>query len=279
MEPNKIMNADFLDILFEGKNKDYGAYELRKTYNKRIVISVTSMAMVCLSLFLTQILANDSSKDKNLIPVTEVKLDNVTLPEEKEPELPPVQPPKADPVKVEVAQFTPPEIVEDDLATDPPPAMEKLEDVNIGLTDQDGVKAEGFVALPVEAEGTGAFVPAPKKLEDDLTEVFYKVEKEAKFPGGMEAWKKYLERYLNPNVAADDGAPMGNYTVKVQFIVNREGAISNVEAIEVPKACPGCGPEAVKVIKKGPSWEPAVQNGRKVIFQAVQYITFQVAEQ
>ncbi|HEX8278791.1 MAG TPA: energy transducer TonB, partial [Segetibacter sp.] len=92
-------------------------------------------------------------------------------------------------------------------------------------------------------------------------------------------WKRYLERNLNANVAADDGAPTGNYTVRVQFIVDKEGNISNVSAIEVPKACPSCGPEAVKVIKRGPKWEPAVQNGRNVIYQAVQHITFQVAEE
>ena len=91
--------------------------------------------------------------------------------------------------------------------------------------------------------------------------------------------EKYLERNLNAQVASDDGAPVGNYTVKVQFIVDKTGAISNVTAIEVPKACPSCGPEAVKVIKRGPAWEPAVQNGRNVIYQAIQHITFQVAEE
>ncbi len=94
----------------------------------------------------------------------------------------------------------------------------------------------------------------------------------------MEGWKRYLERNLNANVAADDGAPGGNYTVKVQFVVDKEGGISNVEAIEVLKACPGCGPEAIKVIRKGPKGEPAIQNDRKVIYQAIPYITFQVAE-
>ena len=80
-------------------------------------------------------------------------------------------------------------------------------------------------------------------------------------------------------MAADDGAPAGNYTVRVQFIVDKEGNISNVSALDPPKTCPSCGPEAVKVIKRGPKWEAAVQNGRNVIYQAIQHITFQVVDQ
>jgi len=178
---------------------------------------------------------------------------------------------------VEITKFTPPKIVKDEEVKEPPPPQEKLEETKIGTINQEGQKDEGFVAPPVET-GTGV-VEAPKKVEEDYDKVFTKVEKEAKFPGGPDGWRKYLERNLDANVAANDGAPTGNYTVKVQFIVDKEGNISNVQAIEVPKACPSCGPEAVKVIKKGPKWEPAVQNGRNVIYQAIQFITFQVAEE
>jgi protein TonB len=72
---------------------------------------------------------------------------------------------------------------------------------------------------------------------------------------------------------------MGNYTVKLQFVVDRNGSISDVKAIEIPAACKGCGAEAIKVIERGPKWEPAIQNGKKVIYQAVQFITFQVSEE
>ncbi|HEX8461677.1 MAG TPA: energy transducer TonB [Segetibacter sp.] len=279
MDANKILNADILDIIFEGKNKEYGAYELRRTYNRRITIAMVTMATICLLLFLSQILAKGNDSDKNQIIVQDVQLEDIKKQEEKKPEPPPPPPPpKAEPPKVEITKFTPPKIVKDEEVKEPPPEVEKLEDTKIGTINQEGKKDEGFVAPPVEASGTGV-VAAPPKQEEDYDKVFTKVEKEAKFPGGMEGWKRYLERNLNANVAADDGAPMGNYTVKVQFIVDKEGGISNVTAIEVPKACPSCGPEAVKVIKKGPKWDPAVQNGRNVIYQAIQYVTFQVAEE
>lgn len=280
MESSKILQADFLDILFEGRNKEYGAYELRKTYNKRITRALLIMIGIFLVLFLTSLLANDNDKSKNKIVVQDVQLEDVKKQEEKKPEPPPPPPPpKQEPPKVEIAKFTPPQIVKDVEVKpeDEIKEVEKLEDTKIGVINQEGIKDEGLVAPPVEEKGTGV-VEAPKKVEEDYDKVFTKVEKEAKFPGGLEGWRRYLERNLNANVAADDGAPVGNYTVKVQFIVDKTGNISNVQAIEKPKACPSCGPEAEKVIKRGPKWEPAVQNGRSVIYQAVQNVTFQVAE-
>lgn len=277
MDINKIKNADFLDILFEGRNKEYGAYELRKTYNRRILIAISGMVLVCVLFFISQILANRSDNDKNKVVVQDVQLEDIKTEEKKPEPPPPPPPPKPEPPKVEITKFTPPKIVKDEEVKEPPPPQEKLEETKIGTINQEGKKDDGFVAPPVET-GTGV-VAAPKKVEEDYDKVFTKVEKEAKFPGGMEGWKRYLERNLDAQVASNDGAPAGQYQVKVQFIVDKEGNISNVQAIDVPKACPSCGPEAVKVIKKGPKWEPAVQNGRNVIYQAIQFVTFVVAEE
>ncbi len=280
MESNKILSADILDIIFEGRNKEYGAYDLRRTYNKRITIALVSMVIICLLVFLTSVFASDKDNDKNKIVVQDVQLEDIKKQEEKKPEPPPPPPPpKQEPPKVEIAKFTPPKIVKDEQVKpeDEIKEVEKLEDTKIGVINQQGIKDEGLVAPPVEDKGTGV-VEAPKKVEEDYDKVFTKVEKEAKFPGGLEGWRRYLERNLNANVAADDGAAVGNYTVKVQFIVDKTGNISNVQAIEKPKACPSCGPEAEKVIKRGPKWEAAIQNGRPVIYQAVQNVTFQVAE-
>lgn len=277
MNANKILNADILDIIFEGRNKDYGAYELRKTYNRRVIIAIGIMAAICLSGFLTSIFANDHDKNNRLI-VKDVILDNirpeVTPPE---PPPPPPPPPPQHPPVVEITRFTPPIIVEDDKVEEPPPTQDDLADSKIGTVDQDGKKDDSFI-VPPEEKGTGP-VALPAKPEENYERMFLKVEKEAKFPGGPDAWRKYLERNLNANAAQEDGAPIGNYTVKVQFVVDKEGSISEVTAIESPKACPSCVKEAVKIIQKGGRWEPAIQNGRKVIYQAVQYIIFKVAEE
>jgi hypothetical protein len=140
-----------------------------------------------------------------------------------------------------------------------------------------GWSKERIRFISSQIEGDVSTNPRVQKNETD-DRVFTKVEHEAMFPGGAEGWRRFLETNLNANVAADDGAKPGIYTVKLQFIVDKEGNISNVQAIDVPRACPSCGPEGVKVIRKSPKWNPAMQNGRKVTYQAVQFITFQVVK-
>ncbi len=110
MEVNKILNADILDIIFEGRNKEYGAYDLRKTYNKRLVKAIVGTAIVILLLFLGYFVSNinGSGTKKNLV-VEDVQLEDVK--EEKKNEPPPPPPPKVEPPKVEMAKFTPPKIV------------------------------------------------------------------------------------------------------------------------------------------------------------------------
>lgn len=101
--------------------------------------------------------------------------------------------------------------------------------------------------------------------------------REAKFPGGIYGWKAYMESKLDPLVATRSNAPIGVYTVKIQFIVDKEGNITNVKALEVPEACKPCGEEAVKIIKKAPKWEPAYQYGKPVLYQGIQYLSWQVS--
>ncbi len=103
------------------------------------------------------------------------------------------------------------------------------------------------------------------------------VEKEAQFPGGPEGWRRYLEQNLNALVTVKDRAPEGIYRVKVQFIIDKEGKVSNVKAVSVPEQCPSCGKEAERIIRKGPKWIPAMQNGEPVIYKCIQFVTYQVA--
>ncbi len=95
---------------------------------------------------------------------------------------------------------------------------------------------------------------------------------EASFKGGADAWRKYLERNLKASTPVDNGASPGSYTVVVQFIVDKEGKISNVKASTNHGY--GMEEEAVKIIKKGPTWEPAIQKGRQVKAYRKQPIDF-----
>jgi protein TonB len=276
MEANKIMNADILDILFEGRNKEYGAYELRKSYNRRMIRALVIMLAVCLLIFVGSVIAKkiSDSRPKQMV-VQDVQLEDVKEPEKKN-EPPPPPPPPKEPPKVEVTKFTPPKIVKDEEVKpeEKPPEQEKLDDTKIGAFNQEGEKSD-VVDAPKD-EGTGK-VEAPKVQEEDYDKEFTSVQVEAKFPGGQDAWNKYLQRNLDAQAPTNDGAPAGNYTVTVSFLVAKDGSISEVQALNDPGY--GCAAEAVRVIKKGPKWTPAIQNGRSVIYRQKQNIVFQVTEQ
>ncbi len=273
MEANKILTADILDLIFEGKNKDYGAYELRKTYNRRITRALIITASIALLALIGSLAASNLKKsNKGKIKMDEITLQDIKQEDKKEPPPPPPPPPpKQEPPKVEMKQFTPPVIKKDEEVEKPPPPQEELEKAKIDVVDQKGIEDIGIQAPVVVDEGKQI---VEVKKEDDENKIFDKVEIEASFPGGDGAWRKYLERNANGQVATDNGAPEGTYTVVVQFVVDKEGNISDVRSLTNHGY--GMEEEAMRVIKKGPQWKPAVQNGRQVKAYRKQPITFQV---
>lgn len=277
MEANKIMNANLLDIIFDGRNKEYGAYELRATYERRLTRALISTVMVCLLVVgINSIPKNMLIKNEAQLYVQDVELQDLKQ-EEKKPDLPPPPPPKQEPPKVEIAKFTPPVIVKDEEVQEQDEIREvaKLEDTKIGTINQEGAKDDGIVAPPIE-KGTG-IVEAPQAKEEDYDQVFTSVQIPAEFPGGFDAWNRYLERNLNRDLPIENGAPPGKYVVIVSFIVDKQGNISQVKAENDPGY--GTAEEAVRIIAKGPNWKPAIQNGRNVIFRNKQNIIFMVVQE
>jgi len=270
MEANKILSSDILDLIFEDRNKEYGAYELRRTYNRRIIKALAITASIALLALLGSFIASKLTPETKKTEYKEVTIQDIKQEEDK-PEPPPPPPPKPpDPPKIEMAKFTPPKIVKDEEVQEPPPQQEELKETKIDVVSQEGVKDEGIVT-PVDID-QGKQIIEEKK--EDENKIFEKVEIEASFKGGESAWKKYLERNLNPNTPVDNGAPEGTYTVYVQFVVSKDGSISDVKALTNHGY--GMEAEAIRVIKKGPAWVPAVQNGRQVNAYRKQPITFQV---
>ena len=273
MEANKILSADVLDIIFDGKNKDYGAYELRKTYNRRITRALIITGSIALLALLSSILSSTMKEkaDKKL-KMNEMTIQDVKQEEKKAiPPPPPPPPPKQEPPKVEMKQFTPPVIKKDEEVEKPPPPQEELKEAKIDVVSQEGIKDQG-IAAPVDIDQGKQIVEVKK--EDDENKIFDKVEIEASFPGGDSKWRQYLERNANGQVATDNGAPEGTYTTVVQFVVDKEGNISDVRALTNHGY--GMEEEAIRVIKKGPKWSPAIQNGRQVKAYRKQPITFRV---
>jgi protein TonB len=275
MEANRILQSDLLDLLFEGRNKDYGAYELRKKYNKRMTVAMLITAAILIGIVAATVLANTLGKGKSDQEqvVHDVVIQNVQ--EEQKPPPPPPPPPKAPPPpKVEMAKFTPPVIKKDEeVKKEEIPPVEKLQDTKIDVVNQEGVKDENIATPPVVDEGK-AVVEAPK---EDPDQVFTKVEIEASVD--MKMWKRHLESQLQRYIedAASQGMAPGQYTVQVRFLVERDGSINDVHALNDPGY--GLGKGAEDVVRRGPKWNPGEQNGRKVRSYHTQPITFVVSEQ
>jgi periplasmic protein TonB len=271
MEKSSILSADILDILFDGRNKTYGAYELRKTYDKRIVYALSGTFFLCLIFMIGSILANGKKKNLQAELATTVVLENFEN-EKPKPEIPkelPKEQPKIETAKVNIPKIVPDDQVKDDDIVKP---VDELEDVKIGNANIAGEKGDDIVAPP--AEGETGVVKAPK-VEKDIDIPFTTVQIQARFPDGVDGWRKYLERNLNKDLPSENGAPAADYTVTVSFIVDRKGAISDVRAENDPGY--GTAAEAIRVIRKGPDWVPAEQNGNKVIYRQKQNITFRVS--
>ncbi|MEO5945076.1 MAG: energy transducer TonB [Ferruginibacter sp.] len=273
MEANKILSADLLDIIFEGKNKSYGAYDLRKSYNARL-----KKAMIITGSFLILVIGGgvlgnyiSNQADKDTLNTQDVELAQVKA-EPPPPVVPPPPPPKPPPPpEVNQVKFTPPKIVKDEEVKPEEKIQEVKDDQVISTKTVESDNKTQIVQAPVEDKGTSV-VEAPKT--DDENKIFTKVENEAEFPGGQGAWGNYLRKNLNANAPVDNGAPEGTYTVIIRFIVSKDGSISDV----TPETKFGYGmeDEAAKIIKKGPKWKPALQNGRNVNAYRRQPITFVV---
>jgi protein TonB len=257
MEKSAILNADLLDIVFDGRNKEYGAYDLRRSYNKRLRISIAVMMSLALMLCIGQLIASRLPEKKlAVLEINDPTLTAVELPQEPvQPPPPELPPPPAKPM--ETIKLTPPEIVPDDqVEKTEMPTLDDIIDAKIDVMTQEGEKDLGIVTPPAD-EGKGIIeVPKPKEKEADI---FIPIQKESEYPGGIPAWQRYLTRNLRiPQVAIDNGI---SGTVVVQFVVDKDGNVSNVVALSGPEELRD---EAVRVIKKSGKWTPALQNGSHV---------------
>lgn len=273
MEVNKILSSDFLDILFDGRNKDYGAYELRKNYQRRLTTALLITAGFALLIFISVIVGRSvSNSDKSKVKVSDVTLADIKQEEPQKIEPPPPPPPKQEPPKIEITKFTPPKIVEDEKFDEKQEVKEQEEITNVGKIDQEGIK-DPEVVNPPKVEEETKVVEAPK---EDENQVFTKVEVEAQFPGGEGKWNQYVQRAVEKNIddLVDDGQAG---TCEVQFIVDKEGNVSNVEALSMKGS--KLAEVAVNAIKRGPKWIPAIQNGRQVKAWRRQKITFRLPDE
>lgn len=270
MTSNEILKADVLDIIFDNRNKQYGAYALRKNYNFRmglaLALAISSMALVFL------LINPSSSLDTSSKPAkTEYEVLAIQLPEE-EPQLetppPPVRPAQQTPVAQQ--KFIDNFRITNNQVVDPGPTHIDLAKTAIGGSTTDGPEAPHvFVVPPDNKPGDGGNTPAPVQPETP----FVVREQAAHFPGGMDAWLNFLRKHLETPESMEAGEKR---TVVIRFQVSAEGAVTGFEVVQ--SAGSMFDKEVIRVLKKMPKWMPAIQNGHAVSVSFTQPVTF-VAEE
>ncbi|TAD92154.1 MAG: energy transducer TonB [Bacteroidetes bacterium] len=269
MQKEMILKASLLDLVFEGRNKAYGAYELRSHYAGRLGKAVGTVMVLSVAVVLSSFFAKKPGATQGSL----VQVDSITLVEahiNPEPKVPEPEPKPA--VPVATAASTPPLILPD--AVVPPddlvPDVDRLDTSQIGAENRDGVPHDNTVGVVAAGHGQGEVAAvAPTVIEDP--EIIYRVvEHAAEFPGGIAAWRRYLQSHLNYPEAAQENGAQGQ--VRVQFVVDKTGNISAVEALNDPGY--GIADEAVRIIRRGPKWKPAQQNGQFVNYRHIQTIVF-----
>lgn len=242
------------DILFQGKNQQYGAYQLRKQYSKRInIATVAAIAAFVFFLLLPQII--EYLKPAEVVeeaPVKIVTVNELDQPPPMQEELPP--PPQMDippPVRKQI-KFVPPEVSKETIVEEEEiPTIEEVKEAEIST-----VTTEGVETVFEEPEAVSGLGDAPV----DDNQVFTVVEQQPEFPGGTDA----LYKFIGKNMRYPESAKRMNVEgrVFVSFVIEKDGSVTDVQVMKgIHQACDA---EAIRVIKSIPAWKAGKQNGRPV---------------
>ncbi|WP_284652890.1 energy transducer TonB [Flavobacterium terrisoli] len=243
-----LLKRQWIDIVFEGRNKAYGAYELRKENPKTTLRSLIIGAFIfglAVSAPLIISLIPDRSDDASL----DQKIVTIKLPpkEEQPKDLPPPPPP---PPKQDQVKFVKPEVAKTDEIVEEPPKVEELKDQKLG---KENIEGDENAPLTVEPVGTG-----PSVVEEDNN--IYNtagIEVKPDFPGGLEKFYKFIGK--NFQVPEEEGL---KGKIFVTFVVEKDGSLTDIKVIR--DIGYGTGKEAIRVLKSCPKWNPGEQNGKKV---------------
>ena len=251
---NNIFSNAWCELVFESKNHEYGAYELRKNSSRRhlralIIASVFFVFIVSSPILIRQIISKKSvEKDVSVRILTDIKIDK---PKEDEivKEIPP-PPPVRNTIK-----FIPPVIKPDQMVADEEqPVMQK-----------EVIAAKAAVSNISFDKGTDDVVAPVATVNNQITEEtdqpFIIVEQMPQFPGGDNEMVKFIKLNLRyPPLATEMGV---SGTVIVNFVVERDGKITRVKVVRGIGG--GCDEEAVRVVSKMPAWTPGKQGGKPVL--------------
>jgi periplasmic protein TonB len=269
MTANQILKADFLDILFEHRNKEYGAYAIRKAYPQNLTKALLMMLLFVLALCL-YVISQPKKTTQRIIPIDltpDHKLENLKT---KSPEKLPQRSVTAQPPTRVDHQI---KIIPDN-QTPITPLIDRTDTSYYvpGSTNSPGTGDDGRDIV----QGTPSTQTnvQPVVSEPEPPAILNYAEVAPEFPGGTEAWMNYLRRMLR---VPDDLESGDRKTVKVKFVVNINGEVTDVEIIQ--SAGLVFDKEVIRVISKMPNWKAGKQKGKAVAVYFTQPVTFTSGEE
>jgi len=263
---SNLYDSEWLALVFRNRNQAYGAYVLRTQSSNILLRSLMIAAPVFIMLFVgpmiySQIKGKPLPLEREVVtelreaPIHEMKKE---LPKDKP------EPKKAEKVaaplqqqQVKTTAFTSKIELVNDPVVEPPTSLQ-IENTAIASVSQEGTAGSNAQPVGNTVGGTGTStegaVTGNEIIEVGGVEVF------PEFPGGMEAWSKFIQKNLRYPYAAQDQGIQGK--VYLSFVVEKDGSITDVKVIRGIGY--GCDDEAVRVIKKSPKWKPGLQNKQNV---------------
>lgn len=272
-----LISNEWADIVFQGRNKVYGAYQLRRGTGKRNIWAMVFVAAVAAVTYLGLAAYNSYQAAQKAKFEAEMEASLIETKKEakveKKTETPKVeQVQKVEKVKSSIA-FTPP-VIKKDSEVKPEEEMKTQDELKetktaIGAFDVKGNDESGGTVLKAVEE---IATPEPPKQEAEQNKVFDVVEQQPQFPGGMGALNQWLGSNIKyPAMAAENGI---EGRVIVQFVVERDGSVSGVHVVR--GVDPSLDKEATRVVAQMPKWIPGKQNGSAVRVKYTVPVTFRL---
>ena len=271
-----LINNNWVDLVFEGRNQAYGAYQLRKDTGKRNFWALVTVVAAIAAIFLIVMakVAIENAMPKQSVNTADVELSKLAQKKEAKVER------KEDPKKVEVekvvekvkssVKFTAPEIKKDEdvKPEDEIKSQDDLQKTNtaIGTFDVKGNDETGGEVLKAKE------VVVDEKPKEEETKVFDVVEQMPSFPGGQAALLEYLSKNIKYPVVAEENGIQGRVIVTV--VVERDGSITDVRVVK--SVDPSLDKEAQRVVRSMPHWIPGKQNGSAVRVKYTVPVTFRL---
>lgn len=247
-----IFKPQWLDLVFEGRNKKYGAYELRKENPKTSVKALLGGAFVfAFALGLPMLLDMiPASEAKNTLDEKVVLVDMEKPKDIIKPPPPPPEPPKP---KIDEVKFVAPKVVAKEKVVEEIKTIEELKDKNIADKDQKGDKDAKIVIDQPTGDGD-----KDAEIVDNNVYSSAGIEVQPEFPGGFAGFGKYVQKnYRTPEVEGDLKG-----RVFVEFVVEKDGSLTDIKVVRDLGF--GTGAEAIRMLRNAPRWKPGVQNGKTI---------------